>query len=841
MAEGGRNRGGNSRKRDRRHDDDGEPERHGHQQKRRREESTSSKIRRMMLNIAASDKLPQDEAQDIARLLGESLDDEAAMTEFFDTLVQLIIEQPFRIPHVAAVAFFANDDKPEITAQAVKRVGTKTQEMLRTGQWTEFKLLLRFLACLQSLYNDDGVFTLLNQLFDTIVDLQSANENDVVGLELVKIILLTIPYAVASAGSTSHGKASELLEKTGIVAANRLPIESLVELYVADSTEKPFPYYSAIGMLQTQLEREAELGWKFACIPRFARYIPRKLGDAEPMEFASQLHAFPSFAVPSPVNPGTKLLFPEAYFSLYADTPDFETVPKTTDIAASLLRDAIVDTINQLDFNRDAAARTLVELDNFWALPTFAPRGTPPDKLEEIAPRVPGWTEGQTLWKSEDMIIDAIFSQLLKLPGPEHKLVYYHALITESCKIAPAAIAPSLGRAIRFVYGGIDILDLELVHRFCDWFSHHLSNFEFRWRWQEWTENLEHSPLHPKKAFIIAALDKEIRLSFAKRIRTTVPKEYHPLIPAAMDEDKSPDFKYENPQTPFSPEGVALLHQIRKKAPDSEIQETIDKIHKQALEQGIVDVLVPSTDAFVTAICRLGSKSLSHVLSCIERGKERLMSIANTSETARRQVVASVVEYWKDQPGIAVNIIDKLINYQILQPSTVIEWALVDHLGAGDPLTKDWVFELVYNTIAKVTSRTRQIVTARLQKGLPQEQIKLVDDELTKDRERSRELFKLIADSISGVAEGSADGLIEKETSGELTAEEGQFIREWAKRWHMVFVRKAQVEESVVGEEAVDARIRLLALEPELEPEPEAMVEGNGVAEDVANVDEEML
>jgi hypothetical protein len=54
------------------------------------------------------------------------------------------------------------------------------------------------------------------------------------------------------------------------------------------------------------------------------------------------------------------------------------------------------------------------------------------------------------------------------------------------------------------------------------------------------------SDLHPKKAFIIAALDREIRLSFAKRIRSTVPKEMHALIPERLDEDKSPDFKYDS-------------------------------------------------------------------------------------------------------------------------------------------------------------------------------------------------------------------------------------------------------------------------------------------------------
>lgn len=49
--------------------------------------------------------------------------------------------------------------------------------------------------------------------------------------------------------------------------------------------------------------------------------------------------------------------------------------------------------------------------------------------------------------------------------------------------------------------------------------------------------------VHPKKAFIIGALDKEIRLSFAQRIRGTLPEPYQVLIPPAKEKD-TPDFKY---------------------------------------------------------------------------------------------------------------------------------------------------------------------------------------------------------------------------------------------------------------------------------------------------------
>jgi nuclear cap-binding protein subunit 1 len=280
------------------------------------------------------------------------------------------------------------------------------------------------------------------------------------------------------------------------------------------------------------------------------------------------------------------------------------------------------------------------------------------------------------------------------------------------------------------------------------------------------------------------------------------------------------------------------LH-LRKKGSNDDFKETLEKIQELAAQQGVSDVLVPSADAFMTAICRAGAKSLSHVLSCIERGKEQLLSIVENSETARRQVVASVVEYWHDQPGVAVRIIDILLNYTILTPLSVVQWALGDYLGAGEALTKAWVFEIVLNTVSKVTRRNRQIVLARLQKGLPQEQVDLVEGTLAKERDRARELFTYIGDTVQGIAQGG-DTLIEKEADGQLSPEDGQRIRAWARRWHTVFLRKSQVEESVVGEQAVEMRVKLL--EAEESAEPEAMDQDKPADAPAANNDgDEML
>jgi nuclear cap-binding protein subunit 1 len=127
---------------------------------------------------------------------------------FYDLItanVHSLIEQPFKIPFVAAVALYGNEVKPEITIEAMKRVGDRAQEALYSGDWKELKLMLRFFACLQPLYQDDGIFTLLSQLFDTVVDLQSANENDV---RLVYLFLFLFIYANACRSSESSSSKS---------------------------------------------------------------------------------------------------------------------------------------------------------------------------------------------------------------------------------------------------------------------------------------------------------------------------------------------------------------------------------------------------------------------------------------------------------------------------------------------------------------------------------------------------------------------------------------------------------------------------------------------------------
>lgn len=338
---------------------------------------------------------------------------------------------------------------------------------------------------------------------------------------------------MSSSATDNHERAASMIENTDIIASEPHVLQVLVDQYPVDGEMENTSQIGVLNLLQKQLQTEAASGWELTCLPR-----PWKiLLESEVSTDLSTLekHALPAIVIPEVVRTGPRPLFPELYFSVYGNQ-DVETVPPTTNIASCLLRDAIVDTINILDYNRNATAQFLIGLDCYFSPSTFVKRATPFDRLRDI--------EGdKSTWKPEDVAVDAVFSQLFQLPFPEHKLVYYHSVLTEACKIAPAAIAPSLGRAIRFLYRNVDCMDLELSYRFMDWFAHHLSNFGFTWKWTEWIDDVELPGLDPRKAFIEGALDKEIRLSFAQRIKGTLPSPYQQLITEEKEKD-TPEFKY---------------------------------------------------------------------------------------------------------------------------------------------------------------------------------------------------------------------------------------------------------------------------------------------------------
>lgn len=70
------------------------------------------------------------------------------------------------------------------------------------------------------------------------------------------------------------------------------------------------------------------------------------------------------------------------------------------------------------------------------------------------------------------------------------------------------------------------------INRFASWFAYHLSNFQFRWQWDEWSISLKYENLHPKPKFIAETLGYCLRLSYHAKVLESIPQSFHRLAPA---------------------------------------------------------------------------------------------------------------------------------------------------------------------------------------------------------------------------------------------------------------------------------------------------------------------
>jgi len=147
------------------------------------------------------------------------------------------------------------------------------------------------------------------------------------------------------------------------------------------------------------------------------------------------------------------------------------------------------------------------------------------------------------------------------------------------------------------------------------------------------------------------------------------------------------------------------------------------------------------------------------------------------------------MHYWKDQPGVGVNIVDKLLNYTILTPNSVIEWALGD---SSAKLSESHIFEMVASTVQKVTKRVRQILVSRNVPGLPADQKAMLDETLAPARQAMRDLFASMENKLVAWASGSRD---HGEGDG-MGIEETDLVKQWGQRWLRVTRRRAAVEEA---------------------------------------------
>lgn len=665
-----------------------------------------------------------------------------------DTFQAVIYEQPHKIPLLSGAIQVANSGDSSIGQVTLESFHARLQESVEQGNWDKVKLISRFITLLYPIVSDQGsgIFKLLHVLLDRAIDLQNVDstKRNALGEALYTTVLFNITYLISiiSPSEPTSDTVKDTIKEL-VVKSNQFTVVfdsknlNILAPWIGD--KKPYEIKSFVLLLRAAVNNLVET-WSlpnFLDIPALVSNHPNK-EDSTPTQ-----HVFPAVNIPENIAElapytGKDYATPRLFFSIYlADV--FETVPAVGSIDSLVFRDISTDIINHLDFNRKEVARQIITLDLFFDKHTFTEPGITMDRLQELHASNPT----DSTWKVEEVALEAVLEGLFKLPNSNFYGSYFHTILIEACIMTPQAIAPVFGRAIRFLYSHMSEMDVELQYRFLDWFSHHLSNFSFSWKWQEWKDDIKLPDLHPRKVFMKQLIAKEVRLSYVQRIKDTLPEELQVLLPVSAEE---PVFKYLEGDSEYQNEVHKLINLIReakeKDSYDGLLQEISEKARslEEDSEEG-VDPIKRVIDIVVGTICYLGNRSISHAEVSISRSKELLLEVCPNDYSA---AISSVMDYWVDQPFVGLLVVANLVREGVVPPEAYVaatfevsklQYLVTSNLG-WESLER--IAHIAFKT-EETKEKFLQEVVLRFEQRVSEQEAAQTDDDMEVDGDDKRE------------------------------------------------------------------------------------------------------
>ena len=138
-----------------------------------------------------------------------------------------------------------------------------------------------------------------------------------------------------------------------------------------------------------------------------------------------------------------------------------------------------------------------------------------------------------------------------------------------------------------------------------------------------------------------------------------------------------------------------MLNLFRGRAKATDVISHLDSLkHSLEVSDGDVNADTVVRSIAVQSLLHIGSRSFSHLLNAIERYLPLLRSLASggVSSTggsgnaeAKSDILAAAAAFWKRNRHMIGIVFDKLMQYQIVDPSDVVAWTFVNRAGIGQP------------------------------------------------------------------------------------------------------------------------------------------------------------
>ncbi|XP_028761163.1 nuclear cap-binding protein subunit 1 [Neltuma alba] len=301
-------------------------------------------------------------------------------------------------------------------------------------------------------------------------------------------------------------------------------------------------------------------------------------------------------------------------------------------------------------------------------------------------------------FRYEYLMAETILSQLLMLPQPPFKPIYYTLVIIDLCKALPGAFPAVVAGAVRALFEKIADLDMECRIRLILWFSHHLSNFQFIWPWEEWAYVLDLPKWAPQRVFVQEVLDREVRLSYWDKVKQSI--ENAPGLEELLPPKGGPNFKYgaeddkENTEHVLSGE---LNNMVKGRVP---IREMIAWIDEHVLPNNGLEVTLRVT---VQTLLNIGSKSFTHLITVLERYGQVIAKVC-PDQDKQVMLIAEVSSLWKSNTQMTAIAIDRMMGYRLVSNLAIVRWVFSQE-NIEQFHTSDRPWEILRNAVSKTFNR----------------------------------------------------------------------------------------------------------------------------------------
>ncbi|KAK1556319.1 hypothetical protein Q3G72_002673 [Acer saccharum] len=595
-------------------------------------------------------------------------------------LLQCAEQLPHKIPFYGSVVGLLNLENEDFVRKLVDNTQTNFQDALDSGNCERIRILMRFLTAMMcSKVLQPGslvvVFETLLSSAATIVDEEKGNPSwQACGDFYVTCILSCLPWG----GAELVEQVPEEIER--VLAG--LEAYLSIRKHVSDAGLSFFEDYDESGkglaekdFLEDMWDRIQTLsssGWKLDSVPRphlsfEAQLVSGRSHELGPISCPEQPD------LPSAVDGITygkqkhnaELKYPQRIrrLNIFPASKNEDMQPIDRFIVEEYLLDVL------LFFNgcRKECAAYMVSLP------------------------VP--------FRYEYLMAETIFSQLLLLPQPPFKPIYYTLVIMDLCKALPGAFPAVVAGAVRALFEKIADLDMECRTRFILWFSHHLSNFQFIWPWEEWAYVLDLPKWAPQRVFVQEVLDREVRLSYWDKVKQSI--ENAPALEELLPPKGSPNFKYSVEDGRERSEQHVLSAELSNKVKGRQtareliiwVEESVFPIH--GLE-GTLEVVVQT-------LLDIGSKSFTHLITVLERYGQVISKICPDHDK-QVMLIEEVSLYWKNNAQMTAITIDRMMGYRLISNLAIVRWvfspANIDQFHISD---RPW--EILRNAVSKTYNR----------------------------------------------------------------------------------------------------------------------------------------